>query len=253
MKKSIIFLLLILLIFPIVTNFFSLGEKGTSFDDTPNIATDDNQSIDTENNPYKNLTYLAIGDSITYGCCTAHPTQYDNGGYPTLVANTLGLKSVKNAGVPGNQVDAMISRIPSMTSNAQIISFMGGICDFNVNTPLGDINDSDTSTFYGRLNVLSEKLLEKYPDSFIFYMTPFPSGREKYSTPNFEGYTLEDFADAVIAVAEKYDFPVFDIYRNGKFETEMYDSDSDGIHPSEKFFESYTAPMIVEFIKENYK
>ena len=265
MKKTFTIVLLVLFsvilfsaCFSVKNYIFNNTEKNIPKNDSSN-GSESEVTIEDENKnqdgdiSYSYLRYLAIGDSITYGCCTSHPTQYENGGYPALVSNLLGLKTAINAGVPGNQVDAMVDRISSMPNGVSIISFMGGINDFNNNVPLGNINDFASNTFYGRLNILSEELIKKYPDSFIFYMTPFPSSKEKFNTPNFEGYVLEDYANAVIAVAKKYNSPVLDIYRQGKFELEMYNSDSDGVHPSDNFFESYTAPQIAEFIKQNYK
>jgi lysophospholipase L1-like esterase len=153
----------------------------------------------------------------------------------------------------GCQLDAIIAKSHDFVSEANIVSFMGGINDLNNKTSLGSIEDNTVNTFYGRLNLLSKILIEKYSHSFIFYMTPFPSGKEKYNTRNFEGVCLEDYANAVKAVAHNYGIPVFDMYNESQFELEMYNADSDGVHPSEEFLERYTAPKIAEFIRQSYK
>ncbi len=202
---------------------------------------------------FSEMRYAALGDSITFGCSSAHPTQYENGGYPQLVADILGLKEVENCGTPGAQVSYMIAAGGSMRRGADIVSFMGGVNDCNNNVPLGHISDNTTDTFYGRLNLLTEKLLARFPDAFIFYMTPFPSGRTNHNTPNAEGCTLEDYAAAVRAVAARNGIPVLDLYFESGFESELKDPASDGIHPSAEFFEQYTAPQIAEFIRQNYK
>ena len=143
----------------------------------------------------------------------------------------------------------MVSQIPSTRRGASIVSFMGGVNDCNNNVPLGRISDKTTATFYGRLNLLTEAILARFPDAFIFYMTPFPSGRTNHNTPNSEGCTLEDYAAAVRAVAARYGIPVLDIYFESGFEEELKSPSSDGIHPSAEFFELYTAPQIAEFIR----
>ncbi len=202
---------------------------------------------------FSQLSYAAVGDSITFGCSSAHPTQYDNGGYPQLVADILGLKEVENCGTPGAQVSHMIGAAGSARRGTDIISFMGGVNDCNNNVPLGHISDNTTDTFYGRLNLLSEKILSRFPDAFVFYMTPFPSGRTNHNTPNAEGCTLEDYAAAVRAVAARYGIPVLDLYFESGFEEELKSPESDGIHPSAEFFELYTAPQIAQFIKEYFE
>ena len=42
------------------------------------------------------------------------------------------------------------------------------------------------------------------------------------------------------------------MFELGNYEVEMSLSNSDGLHPSQEFFEEYTAPQIVDFIKNNY-
>ena len=207
----------------------------------------------TESVDYSSFRYVALGDSITFGCSNAHPTQYDNGGYPQLVKEILNLKFAQNCGVPGNQIDAMLSRLDEMYANAEIISVMGGVNDCNSNVILGSIEDTKISTFYGRVKLLANALLKKYPNSFIFFMTPFQSGRNNIMNGNAIGYKLEDYANAIKEVCKLYDIPVLDMYNLGQFELEMNNPNSDGVHPSEQFFENYTAPQIAQFIKDNYK
>ena len=76
-----------------------------------------------------------------------------------------------------------------------------------------------------------------------------------YDLPNASAYAetcasigLMFFAQRMIALdpenAAKYADAI---------ELEMYNANSDGIHPSQEFVREYTAPQIAEFIKENYK
>lgn len=70
---------------------------------------------------------------------------------------------------------------------------------------------------------------------------------------NSQGYNLEDVANAVKQVANKYSIPVLDLFNEGQFESEMNANGSDGLHPSREFITNYTAPQIARFIKDNYK
>lgn len=215
-----------------------------------------------DNTLFKSLTYTAFGDSITFGADYTRgyaPMDYP---YPKLVSQNLGLESFSNCAISGSTIATNIYDLPSIyyqclnaSVEANIISVMGGVNDYNRSVELGDISDTDTSTFYGSLKAICETLLEKYPDAFIFLMTPYKEYcyHEFHCTErNSAGYNLEDYANAVISVAEKYNLPVLDMYNYGQYEVEMYNADSDGIHPSQDFILNYTAPQIAEFIRENY-
>ena len=85
----------------------------------------------------------------------------------------------------------------------------------------------------------------------MFFMTPYKL--VGWSNNNSSGYNLNNVAQAVKEVANKYNIPVLDMFNLGQFELEMYNEDSDGVHPSQEFFKNYTAPQIAQFIKDNYK
>ena len=209
-----------------------------------------NEIANPEQKDFSGAIYVALGDSLTYGEDGFTKGRMENS-YPELVKRELGLKFVQNCGVSGLRVDQMYQRINKMNSKADIVSFMGGTNDCYQSVPLGTIDDNEMSTFYGRLNLLTKALLKKYPDAFLFYMTPFKSARSTLNG-NENGDTLEDFAEAIKNVCALYNIPCLDLYNLGQFELEMYDANSDGIHPSQQFYEEYTAPMIAKFIQDHY-
>ncbi len=203
------------------------------------------------------LTYVAFGDSITYGI----DGNYKSGDtgyhmekpYPTLVGEMLGIGTVDNQGksgatfCPNPERANMTDRILSFSGEADIISLMLGVNDFVSCHSLGDDTSRDNTTIYGCLHLISQYLKNNYPDACIFYMTPFQCNRK---VVNF--YTLEDVATAIKTVAAQYDIPVLDMYNEGKYEQEMNVNPNDGIHPSQQHHITYTAPMICQFIEQNY-
>lgn len=208
--------------------------------------------------PFGDLTYVAFGDSITYGI----DGMYQSGDakykmekpYPTLVGETLGIKTVVNQGKSGATLCQspprvnMTEQILNYTGNADIISVMLGVNDFSAKCSLGDMTGRDNTTVYGSLHMISQHLKTRYPNAFIFYMTPF-----QYFKLYNGVYNLEDVANAIKSVAGEYNIPVLDMYTNGQFELEMNVGSSDGVHPSQQHHRYYTAPMICEFIKKHYQ
>ena len=213
------------------------------------------QSNEQEKIDYSQLTYVAFGDSLT-----ASWEKVPNA-YPELVANSLGLKSFVNKGVHGatlSENDAgrtnMTQTILKYKAKADIISVMLGTNDIGLSLPLGNIGDKTNSTFYGSLYLVSEHLTKNYPNSFVFYMTPFVNIYEYNGNLDFQGHSLNDFADAFRYYANKYDFALLDMYNLSEFEkVDMLSAVSDGVHPSQEFTINYTAPKITQFIKDNYK
>ena len=210
---------------------------------------------------FSKLTFTAFGDSITYGADLIIGGRVENP-YPTVVSNILGLKSYENKGVSGAtlcsnnlNLTCMTDVITSYTSETDIIVVLGGVNDFNRELPLGDIDDTDTSTIYGSLHVSMSYLSENYSDAFVFYMTPYKEYFHGvlWSDDNSQGYNLQDVANAIKEVAAIYNIPVLDLLEVGGFEEVMYDEDCDGIHPNQNFITNVMAPQIAKFIQDNYQ
>ena len=209
---------------------------------------------------FSELTFTAFGDSITYGADPKAGGRVETP-YPTEVNNILGFKSYENKGVSGATFTSntqgrkcMTDIITSYTGDADIIAVLCGVNDYYAKLPLGNINDTNTSTIYGSLHVSVSYLKENYSDSFIFYMTPYKCyyAGLLWSDTNSLGYTLQDIATAIKEVAKIYDIPVLDLQECGNFESIMYNSDCDGVHPNQAFIINQMAPQIAQFIKDNY-
>lgn len=217
-----------------------------------------NEEVPVEDIDFSDKTYLSYGDSITYG---ANPFKYYSqieNPYPKLVSDLLGFKTYYNPAISGatlctnnKNLYCMTDVILSTTVQYDIVSVLLGFNDYNNNLPLGSIDDNNGSTIYGSLNLIAKHFELYYENSFIFFMTPYKS--RTWDKVNNVGYNLGDVSQAVKNVAQKYDIPVLDMFNLGSFEVEMFNANSDGVHPSQDFFENYTAPQIAQFIKDNYK
>lgn len=205
---------------------------------------------------YSSLTYIAFGDSITFGIDGVVWGRMESP-YPTLVADTLKLKSYSNKGISGatfckNELNRanMTAQILSCTESADIVSLMLGVNDFAVSLPLGTKDDKTNDTIYGSLYLICEHFRKNYPNSFVFFMTPFPY--KNGTKANAEGYLLEDVADAIKYMAKQYGYPVLDMLEVSEYEAEMTSGKGDGLHPSQQYFIDYGAPKIVDFIIKEY-
>ena len=204
---------------------------------------------------YEKMTYVAFGDSITYGIDGTK----DKWGpmpepYPSLVGDILGIGTVQNKAISGATLCAdsgqtnMTEKILSFNGHADIISVMLGVNDYQTNRPLGNADSRDNSTVYGSLFMIAEHLTANYSDALVFFITPFPTVRAGGNGAT-GAYHVADVAEAVKYVAAMYGIPVLDLHTMGKYELEMVLPTNDGIHPSQEHFRTYTAPQIADFIK----
>ena len=203
-------------------------------------------------------TYAAMGDSITLGRDHTYPSTIMPNPYCSLVKLSLNLKESYNYGIGGSDLcngpnanDPMIMRYNTMVDNADIISVMGGVNDWGHDMPLGDIFDVCNNTFCGALNLLCTGLKEKYPNSFIFFMTPLPVTINNYGGVNKVGYDLLTVCNAIKFVCSMNNIPVLDMYNTPGVIEHL--ETTDGVHPYQPFVESVIAPKISNFILKNYK
>jgi lysophospholipase L1-like esterase len=188
-----------------------------------------------DSNPWHNKTYIAIGDSITYGFVPRNYPGYPGKlrSYAEIAAENLGMK-ICNYGISGDflahgaAVRGMCERYADMTDDADLITFMGGTNDVRNGIPLGTFTDRSSSTYYGALHTLIQGLYEKYIAAVpaqigckrrIVAITPIKLlDKEKSHLANtIENnssslYHWPGWIDAVKEVAAFYSIPVFDAY-----------------------------------------
>lgn len=158
-------------------------------------------------NELAGMTWAVLGDSIT-----AAPGLTRN--YHGIIAQKLGLTAI-NYGYSGSWLshtdempegNEMCVRYATMTDDADIITCFGGINDINNHAALGQMGDTESSTFYGAMDILIRGLLYKYPGKRIGFITPL-----RYGT----GESEKPYIEAIHEVCEKYAVPVLDLYREG--------------------------------------
>ncbi len=129
------------------------------------------------------------------------------------------------------------------------------MCGFNDAglAPLGKIDSTDTTTFYGAMNTMCQGLKEKYSNSWIFFMTSFKYDHYGVENPtNDFGDHREDYYNtAVKEICNKYNIDVFDTFSELSWHSAT--NAVDNVHPNQEFVSNVWVPAIAQYIKANYK
>ena len=176
----------------------------------------------------KPLTWVAIGDSITY--LNDHPDETGNRitkGYLTLVKEKFPGIEVVNKGYNGWTAVKIAQEFDKLDiPKADVYSVFLGTNDWWGGKPLGTLADYQNSTGTGTVNGAFREIIDNIrrlnPEAQIILITPmkrvdfvyinnyknnaFGSYREK------NGQDLESFAGAIVAIAKHEGFQVVDLY-----------------------------------------
>ncbi len=134
------------------------------------------------------------------------------------------------------------SRVDEMIPDADIVVAFGGTNDYgHGDAALGTMADRTEDTFYGSLHLLMRKLIERYPEALIVFMTPLhrlgESGRDYNEFGVRNTAKLQAYVDAIIEVAAYYGIPVLDLFRVSGIQPEIPAIRErympDGLHPSD--------------------
>ena len=215
----------------------------------------------------KGLKAVFLGDSITEGHGCSSP---DKVFWQVLAART-GLE-VKGFGVGGSRIARQAPSVPPevydedfgrramrMDKDADIICVFGGTNDFGHGTaPIGEFNDTDPNTFYGALNAMFTYLIDTYPHSFIFVMTPLHRSHEEeasFNTKNPNSLPLIEYVRIIRQMAERYSIPVLDLFEmSGIYPVVRPVRDAympDGLHPND-LGHAKLAGLVEQFLKNSY-
>lgn len=182
----------------------------------------------------KNITWVAIGDSITY--LNDHANETGNRitkGYMTRVVERMPNINFVNQGHNGWTAIKIATEIENLgIQKADVYSIFLGTNDWWGAKPLGVFADYENNTGNGTVNgsfrTIVNKLKSLNTEAKIIFITPmqrvdfvyinsfknnaFGSYREK------NGQKLEDFANAVNTIAQFEHMPVVDLYHAKKMD-----------------------------------
>ncbi len=182
-----------------------------------------------------------LGDSITEG----HGVQDIKDTYWNVMKRECGLAEARGYGIGGTRIAVQhypenpkwdqdfVSRVDGMDPDADVVVVFGGTNDFgHGDAPLGQMSDRTPYTFYGACHKLIQKLMKRYPDAEIVFMTPVHRCDEVRADRS-----LKDFVNAIRQVTEYYGIPVVDLYANSGIQPEIETNKErycpDGLHPNE--------------------
>jgi len=176
----------------------------------------------------RQITWVAIGDSITY--LNEHLDETGNrvtSGYMTRVVKKIPDIHYSNQGHNGWTVVKIATEIESLgLTKADVYSIFLGTNDWWAGKPLGSLqdytNNTGIQTVYGAFRIIINKIRDLNEQAKIILITPmqrvdfvyisnyqnnaYGSYREK------NGQLLEQFAAAIVSIAEYEHFPVVDLF-----------------------------------------
>lgn len=221
-----------------------------------NSNDNDNNSDTSVEITLSNMVYTACGDSITANGSPA---------YVELVSETLGLKGYYNCGIAGTTMSncsghgtPMVNRTNIVNIDSDIITIMFGTNDCSFTCGLGTIDSTNKNNFYGSYKIVINELRTRCPNAKIMLMTPLQNvdynASNEDTKRNGAGKHLIDYVNAVKELADCYNLPCLDLYNESGVNVDTLSTYlSDGVHPTQEFYNEKLAPQIAQFIKDNYK
>lgn len=190
-----------------------------------------------------------LGDSITEGCGTSG----EGFRFHDLIAKETGA-IVYADGIGGTKIarpknlcdwewegSCFLDRAEKLHPDADVVLIFGGSNDYgHGDSSLGKPDSRDEHSFYGAMNCLCERLLNRFPQSKIVFMTPLHRAEED-ADRNERGIrnilTLSGYCDIIREVCAHYGIMVFDAYKESGLHAwtpEMRERFMpDGLHPND--------------------
>jgi lysophospholipase L1-like esterase len=198
-----------------------------------------------------------LGDSITEGHGVEDKEHHI---YWQRLRDNCGLAEARGYGIGGTRIAVQhlkenekwdqdfLSRVDLMDPDADLIVVFGGTNDFgHGDAPLGAMSDRTPYTFYGACHRLMKKLIERYPEAQIVFMTPLHRMTEERGERR-----LKDFVETIKEVAAYYSLPVLDLYATSGMQPAVDVCRErlmpDGLHPSDEGH-AIIARRLGEFLK----
>jgi len=182
----------------------------------------------------RKITWVAIGDSITY--LNDHPDETLNRmtrGYLSRVTDTLPDVQYVNQGHNGWKSTDIAANIDKLgLVKADVYTIFLGTNDWWGGVPIGNIsdyeNETGTGTVFGSFRVIIDKVRQLNGQAKIILITPMqrsdfvyvlnPDNNAYGSYRPKNGQSLEEVADAVIAIGKHEQLQVIDLYHDPRFD-----------------------------------
>lgn len=192
-----------------------------------------------------------LGDSITEGHGVSTPEHY----FCNLLKEEYKLEKALNYGIGGTRIakqlqasgnavwdNDFVTRVDDMDPDVDIVVVFGGTNDFgHGDAPLGTMYDRTPYTFYGACHLLMEKLIAKYPEATIVFMTPL----HRCNEDNLRGdggkaqdvAPLSTYVEIIKEVMTYYSIPVLDLFAVSGIQPKVPVLQEkycpDGLHPND--------------------
>ncbi len=210
----------------------------------------------------KPVTWVAIGDSITY--LNEHPDETGNRitkGYMTMVAEKFPNISYINQGHNGWTSGGIASEIDNLgITKADIYSIFLGTNDWWQGRPVGTLedykNNSGNNTVYGSFRIIINKLRSLNAKAKIILITPMQrvdfvyindmknNAWGSYKAKN--GQQLAQFAEAINAIGKYEHFDVIDLYNKSGMTLETLVKYKRLKNPSTGEYKDYSYPDFID-------
>lgn len=176
----------------------------------------------------KKITWVAIGDSITY--LNEHTNETGNRitkGYMTMVTEKLPNITYTNQGHNGWTSGGIAEQIEKLEiTQADVYSIFLGTNDWWQGRPIGTLadyqNNAGNGTVYGSFRIIINKLRSLNKDAKIILITPMQRADFVYmgdmhnnaygSYKSKNGQLLAQFAEAINTIGKAENFAVVDLY-----------------------------------------
>ena len=192
---------------------------------------------------YLPLRWLSLGTSITW--YNSHAGGKFEKGYQSWLMEQIKFDGFTNRGISGACLDSTLWCI----QDADLYTVEHGINDWGNRVPPGTMADYENNTGNGTFAATYRKVIDKLratnPKAKIILCTPrkgygfggyLPDRCDARQTERDgkPGYFLKDYADLVLAIAEKENLPVADFYATCGEQDELADLSIDkALHPND--------------------
>ena len=210
----------------------------------------------------KEITWTAIGDSITY--LNEHPDETGNRitkGYMTLVTEKLSNIHYINQGHNGWTSGGIANEIEKLgLTKTDVYSIFLGTNDWWAGRPIGTLadyeNNTGNNTVYGSFRIIINKLHSLNKDAKIILITPMQrldfvyindmknNAWGSYKAKN--GQMLSQFGDAIIAIANYEHFDVVDLYNKSGMNYQNLVNYKRVKDPQTGTYKNYTYPDFID-------